>query len=70
MFEFIFSEVLLAMASSSDIKSNEQCVEEEDSMSMIDVLQEEKQLEEDADAILGGSDSSQCTYAQVSLHQW
>ena len=49
----------------SNIENKPTGEEEEDSMSMLDVLQEEKQLEEDADAILGGSDSSQCTYSQV-----
>ncbi len=40
-------------------------VEITDSVSMVEVLEEEKQLEEDCNAVLGGSDESQCTYSLV-----
>ena len=42
--------------------------EEEQAISMVDVLAEEKQLEEDANAVLGDSDMSSCTYTQVGLN--
>lgn len=38
---------------------------DEDGVSMIDILQEEQKLEEDAQAVLGGSDAAICTYDQV-----
>lgn len=34
-------------------------------VSMVDVLEEEQLLEEDANAVLGGSDDRNCTYLQV-----
>nr|CAG4650232.1 EOG090X07TK [Sida crystallina] len=38
--------------------------EEEDSgITLVDVLEEEEQLEEDANAVLGGSDDQNCTYS-------
>lgn len=40
-------------------------VEEEKSVTMLDVLQEENQLEEDANAVLGASDDKNCTYSEV-----
>ena len=40
-------------------------VKEESIVSMVDVLEEEKQYEEDANAVLGGSDPNKCTYDQV-----
>lgn len=45
-------------------KSVEQC-DDENSVTMIDVLQEENQLEEDANAVLGPADDKNCTYIQV-----
>lgn len=40
--------------------------EEEDSgITLVDVLEEEDQLEEDANAVLGGSDDQNCTYSLV-----
>nr|CAG4640943.1 EOG090X07TK [Eulimnadia texana] len=39
--------------------------EDEDSgITLIDVLEEEEQLEQDADAVLGGSDDQNCTYSK------
>ena len=38
----------------------------EGAISMIDVLEEEKQLEDDANAVLGDSDDKNCTYLMVS----
>ncbi|CAK9798399.1 Putative E3 ubiquitin-protein ligase UBR7 [Anthophora quadrimaculata] len=40
----------------------EEMVEEENSVTMLDVLREENQLEEDAYAVLGASDDKHCTY--------
>lgn len=42
-------------------------VKEESIVSMVDVLEEEKQYEEDANAVLGGSDPNKCTYDQGYL---
>lgn len=39
--------------------------EEDNSVTMLDVLQEESQLEEDAYAVLGASDDRNCTYNKV-----
>ena len=36
-----------------------------DVVSMVDVLEEEQKLEEDANAVLGGSDPVHCTYPKV-----
>lgn len=44
----------------------EETVEEENSVTMLDVLREESQLEEDACAVLGASDDKNCTYNKVS----
>ncbi|XP_063986306.1 putative E3 ubiquitin-protein ligase UBR7 [Diachasmimorpha longicaudata] len=44
-------------------------VEEEKSVTMLDVLQEENQLEEDANAVLGASDDKNCTYSQGYIRQ-
>lgn len=35
-------------------------------MSLVDVLEEDEELEEEASAVLGGSDSDHCSYPQVS----
>lgn len=37
----------------------------EDVLSMIDVLKEENELEEEANAVLGDSDDQNCTYPMV-----
>ena len=39
--------------------------EEDSGITLVDVLEEEAQLEEDADAVLGGSDDQNCTYLSV-----
>ncbi|KAG7211107.1 hypothetical protein KM043_010434 [Ampulex compressa] len=44
-------------------------VEEENSVTMLDVLQEENQLEEDACAVLGASDDKNCTYTKGYIRQ-
>ena len=38
---------------------------EDEVVSMVDVLQEDKLLEEEARAVLGDSDDQHCTYPQV-----
>ncbi|XP_066586992.1 putative E3 ubiquitin-protein ligase UBR7 [Prorops nasuta] len=43
--------------------------EEENSITMLDVLQEENQLEEDANAVLGASDDKNCTYSKGYIRQ-
>lgn len=42
-------------------------IEDDNSVTMLDVLQEENQLEEDAYAVLGASDDQNCTYNKVVL---
>lgn len=42
-------------------------VEDDSSVTMLDVLQVESQLEEDAYAVLGASDDQNCTYSKVAL---
>lgn len=45
---------------------NSSAVEDEDNgVTLVDILEEEAQLEEDANAVLGGSDDANCTYQQV-----
>ena len=51
-------------SSSLPEKSVENC-EDENSVTMLDVLQEENQLEEDANAVLGAADDKNCTYNEV-----
>lgn len=41
--------------------------DEENSVTLVDILEEEAQLEEDANAVLGGSDDANCTFQQVVL---
>jgi len=41
--------------------------EEDDGITLVDVLEEEAQLEEDANAVLGGSDDKNCTYSSVCI---
>lgn len=45
-------------------KTNEETKEDESIITMVDVLEEEKKLEEDAFAVLGASDDVNCTYDQ------
>lgn len=40
---------------------------EEQTVSLVDVLEEDEELEEEASAVLAGSDSDHCSYPQVSL---
>lgn len=42
-------------------------VEDDSSVTMLDVLQVENQLEEDAYAVLGASDDQNCTYSKVAM---
>ena len=42
----------------------------ERAVSMVDVLEEEQQLEEDATAVLGDGDLHNCTYDMVRLIYW
>lgn len=41
---------------------------EEQTVSLVDVLEEDEELEEEASAVLAGSDSDHCSYPQVSAH--
>lgn len=41
--------------------------EDSETVTMLDVLQEEQDLEENAFAVLGGSDDQNCTYVKVCL---
>ncbi|KAK3093346.1 hypothetical protein FSP39_014316 [Pinctada imbricata] len=49
------------MESREDLAPNS--APEEDAVSMLDVLREEEELEQDANAVLGGSDAHNCTYS-------
>jgi len=44
--------------------TNRESVEEESGVTMVDVLQDEQDLEDDANAVLGGADDKNCTYSQ------
>ncbi|XP_014207372.1 putative E3 ubiquitin-protein ligase UBR7 [Copidosoma floridanum] len=44
-------------------------MDDENSVTMLDVLQEEAALEEDANAVLGASDDQNCTYSQGYIRQ-
>lgn len=39
---------------------------EEQTVSLVDVLEEDEELEEEASAVLAGSDAEHCSYPQVS----
>lgn len=52
------------LAPNADSEKDEDAV-----ISMVDYLEEEEKLEEDAKAVLGGSDENQCTYPQVENFQ-
>ena len=56
------------MASDSNDQTKRESVsqDEDSGVSMVEVLEEEKQLEEDAKAVLGDSDEKNCTYPLVS----
>jgi len=46
----------------------EECLEEESNViTMVDVLKEEEELEDDAKAVLGASDDQNCTYSRVNI---
>lgn len=44
---------------------NPNIVDDDDSLSLVDVLNEQARLQADASAVLGDSDESNCTYAKV-----
>uniref|UniRef100_A0AAZ1X023 UBR-type domain-containing protein n=1 Tax=Oreochromis aureus TaxID=47969 RepID=A0AAZ1X023_OREAU len=46
----------------SDLRSRRMC--EEQTVSLVDVLEEDEELEEEASAVLAGSDSDHCSYPQ------
>lgn len=49
--------------------SKEESIEEETNViTMIDVLKEEQDLEDDAKAVLGASDDQNCTYSRVNIY--
>lgn len=45
----------------------EECAEETNVITMVDVLKEEEELEDDAKAVLGASDDQNCTYSRVTF---
>jgi E3 ubiquitin-protein ligase UBR7 len=45
--------------------SAEEVKKDDDVLTMVDVLQEEEDREQDANAVLGGSDAQHCTYSTV-----
>lgn len=54
------------MADSSSSTQNVDAGDDENTMTLVDFLEEEQQLESDADAVLGPSDDKNCTYNLVS----
>ena len=40
---------------------------DESSLTMMDILEEQEALQEDAEAVLGAGDDEHCTYEKVSL---
>lgn len=48
-----------------ELTSKHKDEEEDGGITLVDVLEEEAQLEEDANAVLGGSDDKNCTYSSV-----
>jgi len=55
---------LSAMADSEHIDPEVECADDQ-VVSMVDVLNDEQQLQEDATAVLGACDDNICTYSQV-----
>ncbi|CAD6207537.1 GSCOCG00010215001-RA-CDS [Cotesia congregata] len=53
----------------ADTSKNVENCEEDNSVTMLDVLQEANQLEEDANAVLGASDDGSCTYNKGYIRQ-
>ena len=45
-------------------------MEEERTLSLVDVLEEDEELEEEASAVLAGSDSDHCSYPQVRIYTY
>ena len=71
-FELSFQNKVFATSSSSssstltgNVMSSEQF--ENDEVSMVDVLEEDKELEAEANAVFGDSDDQHCTYEKVYL---
>jgi hypothetical protein len=44
--------------------------EDDNAVTLVEILEEEAQLEEDANAVLGGSDDANCTYRLVISPQF
>lgn len=58
----------MAESSYTVANSSEEYNEEEgNTITMLDVLEEEQKLEEDANAVLGGSDDKNCTFSEVGF---
>jgi len=53
------------MADDEEIHKAEDANDQDQVMSMVDVLNDEQQLQEDATAVLGACDDNVCTYSQV-----
>lgn len=53
------------MNTPSNFKEKDNNEKEERYMTMVDVLEEENELEEDVNAVLGGADDKICTYSKV-----
>ena len=43
---------------------------DETTLSLVDVLEEDEELENEASAVLGGSDSEKCSYPEVSCWRY
>lgn len=57
------------MADNQDTSHSGPNQDNEEFVTMVDVLQEEQELEEDANAVLGASDEKNCTYSKVRTSQ-
>ena len=58
------SKMVDEVGQSTDVHNEEDNVEDA-AISMVDILKEQEELEDDANAVLGGSDSKNCTYLMV-----
>ena len=58
---------ITTMASGSTFSRDAEEESEEPVISMVDYLKEEEELENDAHAVLGGSDEHHCTYPRVII---
>lgn len=47
--------------------NNQEEVEDDVAVSMVEILEAEEKLQEDANAVLGGSDDRNCTYIMVII---